>query len=153
MKKLIYSVFTVLSLGLIIIFPDSASAKTTSEEIKTPTTLNVQPTSIYQNAKEIQLDKPVYGSTTRYSRSSYYKVYVGINDGYPSLVFNTQSDDSAHEIFVYGENYLSVGNKQNYDTVYVNGAYGWYYVEIRARYTSTFDLPFKLTVASPNYGL
>lgn len=151
MKKLIYSLFTVFSFGVIFIFTDSASANAV-QEVNSPTPLNIQPLSIYQNAKEIQLDNPVYGSTTRYSTSAYYKVYVGINDGFPSLVFNTQSDDSAHEIFVYDQNYLSVGNK-HFDTVYVNGANGWYYIEIRARYTSNFDLPFKLTVASPNYGL
>ncbi|MET3657850.1 hypothetical protein [Sporosarcina psychrophila] len=134
MKKVL-TIFAMFSVILLSGFANNASAQSSSvEEVTNQVGSVVEVKSIYDNAKVLKEFEKATGKTDRYSTTHYYKVKYDYISSTATLKFFLSSDHYNHELYVYDENYLSVGKKNtwNNDVIVENPeTYAWYYIEVR----------------------
>lgn len=137
MRKIITFItfITVIYLAIFTGFTNKASANdSVGSKVNESLSELIEIKSIYDDAVIIKPDHRTEGlKTTKYTKTKFYKVkYDYLYDSF--IMFNVSSHFDNHEIYVYDENYLSVGNHNRYKTeVNVSNAIAgaWYYIEVR----------------------
>ena len=138
---------TALALSFIGLASGSTAHAENIESVNMNTTAQILATSsdsIYENAKEIQVNEVYKAKMSQYSDSHYYKVYSG---SYDHLAINASSDISDFNVDVYDAKYLTAGTRRYFNEVEVTSTVpnSWYYIRVSKKQGFTYNnTPYEL---------